>query len=583
MAKKKGSKLLIWIAAIGVFIVVASTIGVALLLDAGGPGLEGEPEFLHVRVNSSLTDAPGAESMLVDPADLPPLTTELTALLRDAATDDDIKGLFLDIEGVGVGWAQTQELRDAIGAFQAAGKPCIAWADTYSNKEYYLATACGTVYAPPTGLTLINGLAVTQTYYAGTLEKLGVTANFEHVGDFKSAVEPYQRTGPSEAAQLAMDAMLDGLFGTLVSGIAEGRDVSEEQARAWIEDPPMTASQAVELGMMDGLAYRDEVMDDKVGGDPTSLKSYLRDRRRAWRSRGTQVAVLHIDGTIVGGRSDSDLFGGRVVGDRTVVKHLEDIRKDDDIKAVVLRVNSPGGSGSASDAMWHAIELTREKKPVVVSMADYAASGGYYVSMGASWVLAEPSTLTGSIGVFGGKMNLAGLYDKAGLTLHTSQRGRYAQLLSSVSDFDPAEREKFRSFLQGFYDIFVSKAAAGRGMSVEDLHAVAQGRVWTGAQALERGLVDELGGLDAALAKAAALSGSDASDLRILRYPERKGFLEQLMEQLTNPDADAAARVALLRDAGLNQPLDALAGLVALERVLDGQVAALLPGQLQVD
>jgi protease-4 len=252
---------------------------------------------------------------------------------------------------------------------------------------------------------------------------------------------------------------------------------------------------------------------------------------------------------------------------------------------VVLRVNSPGGSGSASDAIWNAVRLTKAEKPVVVSMGDYAASGGYYISMGADRIYAQPGTLTGSIGVFGGKMNLAGLYAQVGVQLHTTQRGAYANLLSSTSDFTDAERAKFRTFLETFYDIFVEKAAEGRDMTRDELHAVAQGRVWTGAQALERGLVDELGGLDAAVAHAASLArerGAEAdAEVRIVRFPERKGFVDQLIEELTGESQDAAARAAV---ASLPLPAarDTLAALSRLERVLADPAAALLPGDLTI-
>ena len=582
---KKGSRLLLWISAIGLLILLAVVVGVALLLDADPPGLDDEPQWLHAKINGSISDAPGTEAMLVDPADLPPLTTELTAVLRDAADDDDIAGLFLEVQGVGVGWAQAQELRDALLAFQETGKPCVAWSDGLSNKEYYLASACKELHAPPTAITLVHGLAVTQAYFGETFEKYGVSANFEHVGDFKSAVEPYERTGPSEAAQQATSAMLDSIYLQMVDGIAEGRGVTQERARAWIEDPPMSARAAHELGMVDTLSYREDVVDGQLDGKLQKMKPYLRERRRAWRSGDLRVAVLHADGAIVGGSSQSDLFGSRYVGDRTVVRQLKELREDEDIDAVVLRVNSPGGSGSASDAIWNAVGLTKAEKPVVVSMGDYAASGGYYISMGADRIYAQPGTLTGSIGVFGGKMNLAGLYGQVGVQMHTTQRGAYANLLSSTSDFTDAERAKFRTFLETFYDIFVEKAAEGRDMTRDELHAVAQGRVWTGAQALERGLIDELGGLDAAVAHAASLArerGADAdAEVRIVRFPERKGFVDQLIEELTGESQDAAARAAV---AALPLPAarDTLAALSRLERVLADPAAALLPGDLTI-
>ncbi len=263
------------------------------------------------------------------------------------------------------------------------------------------------------------------------------------------------------------------------------------------------------------------------------------------------------------GESVDDMFGGKYIGHKTFGAQMKKAREDDEVVAVVVRVNSPGGSGSASDAMWREVALTKEKKPVIISMSDYAASGGYYMSMGASHIFAEPGTLTGSIGVFGGKMNLSGLYGQIGVTMHTSQRGPYANLRSSTSDFTEPERAKFRRFLETFYTTFVTKAAEGRGKTYDELHAVAQGRVWTGEQALERGLIDELGGLDDAIVKAAELAKVSPAETAIVRIPERKPFFDQLLEDLSKtpeaaidprlmaPEAQAAMQHLMALDAAM--------------------------------
>jgi protease IV len=579
---RKGTRLLLWVTALGLLILVAGGVAAFLLLGDGAPKLAQQERWLHLRPSASIADAPGNEGLLMDPADMPPLTTELSRALREAAADPTVTGLFLEVTPLGLGWAQVEELRDALGAFKTAGKPCVAWADALTNKEYYLASACGEIHLAPAGLTLVNGLALTQTYYAGTFEKLGVSANFEHVGDFKSAIEPYERSGPSDAALEATELMLDGLFENFVAGIADGRGLSVEAARALVDDPPMNPQDALARSLVDALQFRDQVLEERIGADVEVQKfsEFLRDRRAAWRKGGQKIAVVHADGAIVSGDSGSELFGGSFVGDRSLRKILEEVREDEDVVAVVLRVNSPGGSGSASDSIHREIALTRAEKPVVTSMADYAASGGYYIAMGTDWIVAQPSTLTGSIGVFGGKLNLHGLYEKVGMSTHTTQRGAYATLLSSDHDFDEAGRARFRSFLQGFYDLFVAKAAEGRKMSVEELHAVAQGRVWTGRQALERGLVDELGGLDRAVAAAAERAAVDPAAMRLVSYPERRGFMDQLLEELTNPDPDAGQAAALLPGPALAREL-ATARL--LERVLGtGGVAAMLPGRIEV-
>ena len=577
---KKATRLLLWTTGIGLFILCATVVAAVLLADAEPPGFEDDPEWLHIKLSGSLRESPGAENLLVDPVDMPPLTTEVAAAIRHAAQDDEVAGVFLELYPISLGWASTQEIRDALGELAEAGKPCRVWADTLMNKEYYLASACSEIHVAPNALMLVNGLAVTRSYYKGTFEKIGVKPNFEHVGDFKSAVEPYERTGPSAAAQQADAAMLDSLYGQMVSGMAAGRGVDLEVARGWVDDPPVSPEAAAEAGMIDGARYRDEIVD-ALEGDPRPLHSYLRELRQTWTKRGDRVAVIYAEGAIISGASSSDFFGSQYVGDRTLRKHLKQAREDDTIKAVVLRVNSPGGSGQASDAIWRDVGLTQEAKPVIVSMGDYAASGGYYISMGSSRIFAEPGTITGSIGVFGGKMNLAGAYEKVGVTLHTEQRGRFANLFGSTSDFDDQEREKYQEFLSSFYTTFVTKAAEGRGTTYAELHEVAQGRVWTGEQALELGLVDELGGLDAAVAHAAGEAGMEG-EVRIVRMPERKGFLDAMLEELSNPEGDAES--ALQPGAAALQaiPADVRAGLGALERLGrisgGGGAIALLPG-----
>ncbi len=555
---------------------VASTVAVVVLLGDPPDLMDQEAKTLHLRVSPLLADSPGNEGLVMDPLEFPPLTSEVTAALRTAADDEDIEGLFLEVGSSGLGWAQTQELRDAISAFSDSGKPCVVWADALGNKEYYLASACEEIHLAPAGLSLVNGLSMTQMYYGDAFEKYGISANFEHVGDFKSAVEPYERSGPSEAAAEATNTLLDSLYGQLVAGIAEGRGWDEGQARSVVDDPPITPDQALERGLVDGLSYRDEIADARFDDSLRTMSSYVRSLRSDWRSGDGTVAVIHAEGAIVGGSSGADLFGSRFIGDRTLVKQLEEVREDEDIEAVVLRVNSPGGSGSASDSIWRAVELTKAEKPVVISMGDYAASGGYYISMGSDYIYAEPGTLTGSIGVFGGKINPSAAMEEFGLDFHTYQRGQHATLFSGTHDFDDAGREKFRDFLSGFYDTFITKAADGRGMSKDDLHAVAQGRVWTGEQALERGLVDELGSLDDAVAKAAELASIEGTPA-IHRLPERKGFFDLLFEDMAEPQEVEA----LMAIPGVNEVLPEV---MMLDRVLEGGgVAALSPVRVTIE
>ncbi|MFZ5481073.1 MAG: signal peptide peptidase SppA [Myxococcota bacterium] len=577
--KRRGARLLLGISLMGLLTLGAAAVGVIFVAQDGGlaglGGGGGKAEgFLEVSIEPGLADAPGETGLSLDPKDFPPLVTEVASDIRHAAEDPDITGLYLEVTGADVGWASLQEIRDAIVAFSASGKPCYAYGDAYDNKAYFLASACSQIYLAPAGVMLVNGFSITTEYYAGTFEKVGVRANFEHVGDFKSAVEPFERPGPSEAASAAVDGLLDSLYGQMVAGIAAGRKLDPEVVRAIVDDPPITPEQALAAKLVDGLKYRDEVRDGLAGEERTTLGEYRPDGGNPFGG-GKKIVVVHAEGSIISGESGNPVFGGSFVGDRSFAEMLEDVRDDEDVVAVVLRVNSPGGSGLASDNMWRELQRVRTGgKPVVVSMGDYAASGGYYIATASDRIVAEPGTLTGSIGVFGGKLNFGGMFEKIGVTTHTWQRGQLAGLFSGTSDFSDAERAKFRSFLETFYETFLGRVAEGRKLSRDEVHAVAQGRVWTGEQALGHKLVDELGGLDVAIARARELAGVGAEEeVTLERLPRRRTFLDQLLDDMQS--AEAPAVLAELRPT--------FARLEALARVLDGGgVAAVMPVAIEI-
>ena len=571
----KSLKLVLWLAAIFSIIIVAIGIGFSLTMSGHTNGMLEREKWLQVTVQGNIPEAPGNESIFDDPSNYPPLATELTRLVNDASQDPNILGMFLEVHPNSLGWAQLQELRRAVRAFQDAGKPCIAWGESFSNKEYYLASVCDELHLAPSGVTLVNGLSMTQSYYAELFEKLDIKANFAHVGDFKSAVEPYERTGPSEAASEATNYLLDSLYQQLSAGIlSEKRSLDETGVASLLENPPITPQDAQSRNMVDALSYRDEILTDKDGIERISVMAYLRKRRPTWAPIGTDIAVVYASGAIMNGESGSSTMGSEIIGDRTVVSQLKDIEESSTIKAVVLRVNSPGGSGSASDNIWHSIEKIKAKGiPVVISMGNYAASGGYYISMNSDYIFAEEGTLTGSIGVFGGKMNIRGLYEKVGISMHTYKRGAYSTLFSSTDNFTEAERNKYQEFLESFYTTFVTKASQGRGMEYDDLHAVAQGRVWTGSQALDRKLVDEIGGLEEAIQKAAELA--KLAEFGISLYPKRKSFLERLLEE-TDPEA-----VVSLPDPELQKHVD---GLLLLDRMMSySPSVAMLPYTITIE
>jgi len=563
----------------GLAAMVGLTIGVVLLArDEISPSIK-EGSFLSLTLNGAISDAPEEGGLFVDPKDFPPLVTEVSKAIQDAAKDERIKGLYLNIEGVPGGWASAQEIHDAVLAFGQSGKPCYAYGSSFDNSTYYVASACKEIYLAPAGVTMVNGLSITTEYYVGVFEKIGVKADFEHVGDFKSAVEPMQRTGPSDAAAEAMEGMIGELYTQMVAGIAAGRGLTVEQVGAWIDNPPITAEAALAAGMITGIKYQDEV-EEIVGEETTSLGDYLKSEDSVVPGGNKKIAIIHVDGNIVDGESGSQLMGGRVVGNETISEFLDDAREDEDVVAVILRVNSPGGSGLASDMMWRSIQrLKAEHKPVVVSMANYAASGGYYIAAPADLIIAEPGTITGSIGVFGGKLNIGGVYEKVGITTHTWQRGQYSDLFSGIRSFSDPERAKFREFLTGFYDVFLSRVADGRHMTKEAVHLVAQGHVWTGTQAKERGLVDELGGLDLAITRARELAKVAEGDvLDIERLPRRKTFIEQIVENMGGSEAHVISP-----ELAIPEVRQAVQTLSVMQRVLEGGgVAAMMPENIEI-
>ena len=548
---RKETKIVLWLLGLGAMITVALVVGVILLMQDDNEMLSEDPRWLYVDLRLPFTASPQPMGILDDPDSTVPLTTEMAHLIRSAGQDDKVLGIRAEMGGLNLGWAQVEELRQAFLDYRSTGKECKIWAEAYTNKEYYLASACNEVLAPEAGVFLVTGLSMTITYYADLFEELDIKPNFAHVGDFKSAVEPYERTGPSEAASEATNALLDSLYAAFIDGIAEGRQLTSEKVRDLLNNPPITPQGALEAGAIDAIQYRDQfLMKDNEDFEFFHWRDFMSKISSDTIINEHSIGVIYADGAIMNGSSGGSLFGGQSIGDHTLRRHIQRAI-DEEVDALVLRISSPGGSGSASDAIWREMQRVKELNiPIVISMGDYAASGGYYISMIGDYVFAQPNTITGSIGVFGGKMNFSGLYDKVGMDLHTYQRGSFANLFSSTSDFSDAERAKYQEFLNGFYQVFITKAADGRNLTVEQIHEVAQGRVWTGTQALEHKLIDELGGLEDAIQKAAELSG--IQEYKIITIPQPKSVVEEFIEQL---QGNRETRLSILEQTHLPNQL----------------------------
>jgi protease-4 len=377
-----------------------------------------------------------------------------------------------------------------------------------------------------------------------------------------------------------MEGLLDSLYGQYVKALAESRGKTEAEIRALVDDGPYDGKRALEAGLVDELVYTDELDARLKGAAKVSPGRYVKGERGGlgFDSR-PKIALVYAVGAIIPGEGGEGPFGGSYAGSDTVAKALREAREDSGVRAIILRVDSPGGSGTASDVIWREVELARKVKPVVASMGDTAASGGYYISMGAHEIVAQPGTITGSIGVFGGKFSLRGLYDKVGMTHETVRRGKHSTLFSEAEPWTPAEEAKVHSLMAGFYDDFVDKAAQGRNKKREEIHAVAQGRVWTGEEALAKGLVDKLGGLDTAIqaAKARARIRED-QEISLIVLPERKGWFELLMERQEEEAEGASGSAALARSLPRDVK-DLLASVLALQA--RGPVAR-LPFELRV-
>ncbi|GMU24564.1 MAG: signal peptide peptidase SppA [Phycisphaerae bacterium] len=480
---------------------------------------------------------------------------------RKMKKDDKVKAVVLTFDKPEMGWAQMQELRHAISDLRAADKDVYCYLEEASTGIYQLATAATRISMTPTGELRLVGLYVEQAYFKGLLDKIKVEADIEHVGAYKGAGEPFTQTHPSPEAQEMMNWLVKDLFEQMVDTIAEGRQIPADQVRELIDKGPFTAQEAKEAKLIDETSYVGDFLSSlkkrygedlklvfnygaKKGPDidfsnPFAIFKIFGEAMQKARAAPKQsIGVVYVEGMIVPGETERSLFGSSgMVGSSTLRKVLTKAREDDSIKALVLRVDSPGGSAVASDIIWHAARELGEEKPLVVSMGNIAASGGYYVSAGAATIFADPATLTGSIGVVGGKIVTKGLWDWLGISFHETQIGENADLYTTNRRFDEREREIIRKYMKTVYNEFTDRVKKGRGERLKkDLDELAGGRVFTGKQALANGLVDKLGGLQDAIKFAAA--GANLSDYEVKLLPERKNFFDLLLKSLTGEELE---------------------------------------------
>jgi protease-4 len=560
----------------------------------------------HIKLSGSLSEkAPVSDPLF---GSIGETLREKIGRLRKAATDKNVDAILLEIDGLSCGWGKLNELAQAIAHVRQSGKKVYAHVESGATKDYILGLSCDELAMPEASMLLLTGVRMEVSFYKGLFEKLGIKADFIQMGDFKGAAEPFIRDSLSEPNRKQLNSILDDFYdreivGRIVAGRPE-RKMTPDQVKKLIDNGPYATREAFKKGLIDRLAYFETYPDtikEMVKADAVKvLKDYgkkkepeldvfslyrrllLGSSKPLFRSNTPRVAVIYANGPILTGKSGSSVLGGEYMGSQTIVEAIREAEKDSTVKAIVLRVDSPGGSALASDLIWN--ELKRSKKPVIASMADVAGSGGYYICMSAKKIYAEPGTITGSIGVVSGKLALRGLWDKAGIKTEVLARGANSGILSTEEPFSPSEKKRMTELMQDIYDQFVDKALegrvkAGQKMTRDELLKLAGGRIYTGRQAKELGIIDEVGTLEDAITEAAKQGGlPSGKEPELLLLPKAKNPLESMLGSLVGTQTGG-----LKLDLKQLQPLsNKLVGVDALIGLRKEPVWAVLPFRMEV-
>jgi protease-4 len=569
----------------------------------------------HIKLSGSLGEAPPSSDPLFG-AFSEHFKSKLDRIHK-AKKDANIQALYLQLDGLSIGWGKLDEMSRAIADFKKSGKKVFAYLETGSTKDYLVALACDEICAPEPGWLMLTGMRAEVSFYKELFEKIGVQADMLQMGDFKSAAEPFMRKNMSKPAREQLTSVLDDYFeNSLVQRIVctrSDKNFTAEQVKKLIDEGPFTAGAAKKAGLIDRVAYADDYRDqlketlkkqqkadefaflkdygkaknkDVDLSNPFAFFKLLSSPTKTKSSTSPKIAVIYASGVITTGKSEESFLSGETIGSTTMVEAIRQAEKDETVKAIVLRVDSPGGSALASDLIWN--ELKRSKKPVIASMSDTAASGGYYISMAARKIYAEPGTLTGSIGVVGGKLAIGGTFNKIGITTEVISRGAHSGILSTERPFTDSEREAMTALMKDIYDQFLDKALAGRKkagkkMTRDELVKLAGGRIWTGRQAKENGLIDELGTLEDAIAAARALTDLPADkEPELLQLPKSKSFFDSLLEDMGGTRAPRMRLPSLLREL----PLDLqrkLRGLDGMLQLRGEPVWLTLPYRIEIE
>jgi protease IV len=529
---------------------------VAMVRLTARPATISSGSVLVYKLEGSVPESPQLEIPLPFFENRSPLTVrDHWETLRKAAADPRIRAILFMPQGVDAGWAKLEELRADLEAFKKSGKPVYAYLRTPRARDYYIATAADRIFMAPEDFLDVKGLRAELTYLKGTLDKIGVQIEIEHVGKFKDAGDMFTRKSATPETLQVMNSVLDDLYGQLTSRLATARKKSPEQIRATIDQGPFTSKQALEAGLIDALRYEDQVIGDlkgvlKLNDIPKVFpRDYLKiPPESVGVETGSRVALLVAEGDIIRGDSDSSLGAEGFVTSAGMTKLLQRVGSDSGIRGVIVRIDSPGGDGFASDEIWREMVLLSKKKPLVISMSDMAASGGYYMAMTGDPILAYPGTFTGSIGVFYGKADLHGLYDKLGVQKEILTRGKFADIDSDYVPLSDAARQKLQSSIGEFYRTFVDRVAQGRHLDASQIEPIAQGRVWLGSQAKANGLIDQFGGLDRAIDVLRQKAGIAANDkVRLVAYPPRRNIFDEFFSRQAAASMPESKLLSLVR------------------------------------
>jgi protease-4 len=485
--------------------------------------------------------------------------------LDQAQTDDRIEGAIIKIHSIGMGWGRVREIRDAVARLRDSGKRVVAYIDSSTmgaNKEYYLASVADDIFVPPAGAPMLTGLSSRYIFLGGMWNHANLEMQVEQIREFKSFGDQVGGLGMTEALREQANSLLDDINSEFLETISVARGLTVSEVQAIVDSCPATASDFVEAGLADDQLFIDQILVDLGDGervDTVSLSEYNRQGvSELLGNEQPKIAIIYADGAIVSGKGGRRGLGGASIGSSSLVKAFRLAAEDDEIEAIVFRLNSPGGSPLGSDHVWRAIRIASEKKPVVASFADVAASGGYYMAAGADLIVAEPTTITGSIGVVLIRPNISNLLARFDIATESIGRGRYSTIADTAKPMTEEELSLVREQMESTYQLFLDRVSVGRQMTVEEVDALGGGRVWTGKQALEHGLIDELGGLDVAIRLAATEAGiADPDNISKIYLPERRPLLQELLSPLS--------RSAAYLPSGFEEFLDSVATYAPLE------------------